>query len=126
MDTYCHQVRFKTVPVCAACVGSQRTGNLNSSGCILDIHNLPLNLALHLQCQYRTTCRNSSRMYICIGPTNNSNRPYLSPTTFSATTRHGCVKCLLYQECPTHGPPGRVLRPRPVYVNYTKRYALIT
>jgi len=78
METYCHQGRFKT----------RRTGNPHISGCILDIHNFPLYLALHVQCQFRTTCRNSRRMYICIGPTNVSYRPYLPCTTFSATSRH--------------------------------------
>jgi len=34
------------------------------------------------------------------------------------------VKCFLYQECPTRGPPGRVPWPRAVHVNYT--YELIT
>ena len=116
METYCHQSRFTTIPVYAVCIGPRRTGNPHNSGCILNNHNFLLYLALNLQCQFRTTCRNSGRMYICIESTNVSHRPYLSYTTFSATSRHGTRKCFLYQECPTRGSPGRVLRPRAVYV----------
>jgi len=94
METYCNQGRFKTFPVYVACIGPRRTGNPHISGCILDNHNFPLYLALHLQCQFRTTCRNSRRMYICTGPTNVSYRPYLSCTTFSATSRHGTRQVL--------------------------------